>query len=88
MSEVVNFLSRDAKVRDLKGQIDEWNQRRADLIAAAPDDALLEVRSVLAREMTAGGISLNYSGVMQELEAEIARRNLNVIQFPDRKEAS
>lgn len=85
MSKIVQFRTRAEKVDSLMGQIAEFNRKRDELIAAATDEALVEVHSVLSMEMAAGAISLQYADVLQSLHGEIVRRGLNVVQLRTRE---
>jgi hypothetical protein len=84
LSNVVEFETRVEKIGGLMGQIAAFEQQRDAVIAAAPDDALLEVHERLGREMAAGTISLHHAGVLQALFCEITRRGLNVVAMQRR----
>lgn len=85
MSKVVQFKPRTEQIDSLIGQIAEFKRKRAELIVAAGDEALVEVHSVLSMEMAAGAIPLHYADVLQSLHREITRRGLNVVQLHTRE---
>lgn len=79
MRNIVQFESRSDRVGGLRAQIDEHNRRIDETIAAAGDEALVEVHSTLSHEMAVGTIPLHYSNLLDKLQNEIARRGLNVV---------
>lgn len=79
MNKIVQYESRTEKVRGLRRQITEFNHRIEEVISSADDEALVEVHSMLRREIAVGMISPHYAGLLDKLHGEIARRALNVI---------
>ncbi len=79
MSNIRHFENRAEKVRGLRKQIAEFNRGIDEVISTAEDAALVEVHSMLRREMAVGRIPLHYADLLEKLHGEIARRALNVV---------